>query len=329
MLTGNLNYKMSRRIFLILTITIFFYADAGAQARKGNFRVVGYVKGDLKELAPTIDYTRISHLNIAFINPDSVGVFTEVPGLRSVVSKAHQSGVKVLMAIAGGRAPEYYRSLISADRRSQFIANLSKFMNDHQLDGIDVDIEGELVTADYEDFVTQLALAVKPLKLLTAAVATVYGPQFTTAALAQFDFINIMSYDKTGPWRPGDAGQHAPYEMAVSDLDYWSNERKIEPERLNLGVPFYGYSFGTSGAGSQTYNRIITNYPNAQDNDEVTTADGGKLYYNGIPTIRLKTRLALGRSGGIMIWQLFQDASNGNSLLKLINDEIRCSAKKN
>jgi len=319
---------MKYKLIVILIVSILFYVKAGAQKTAEKFRVVGYVMGNLDELGANIDYKRITHLNIAFLNPDSAGVFKDVAGLKTVVTKAHKSGVKVLMAIAGGRAPAYYRTLVSPARRTLFIANLSKFMKDNQLDGVDLDIEGELITNDYEGFVQQLALAIKPGSLLTAAVATEYGSHLSEVALAQFDFINIMSYDKTGPWRPNAPGQHSPYDMAESDLDYWKIERKVDGGRLNLGVPFYGYSFGLSGAGSHTYKGIIENNPTAPENDELPTADGGRIFYNGVSTIKMKTRLALARTGGIMIWQLFQDATDADSLLRLIDNEIRSSAKK-
>lgn len=319
--------KMTIKALLLLTVTVFIFADANAQNAVRKFRVVGYVHGNLEEKGNDIDFKRLTHLNIAFINPDSAGIFREVKGLNAVVTKAHKNGVKVLMAIAGGTAPVYFRTLVSPAGRTQFIANLIKYLDDHQLDGVDVDIEGELINNDYEGFVQQLALAVKPVRLLTAAVATAYGPQLSAAALEQFDFINIMSYDKTGPWRPQLSGQHAPYAMALSDLDYWENERKIKAVRLNLGMPFYGYNFGPSGAGSQGYKQIITEHPNGQQSDEVPAVDGGTMFYNGVSTIKMKTQLALERTGGIMIWQLFQDATGDESLLRLINDEIQTSLK--
>ncbi len=313
---------MKTQILLLIIAIFLVHSEARTQEKLNKFRVVGYVKGELSEMADKIDYRSITHLNIAFINPDSAGAFAEQGGINAIVTRAHKAGVKVLMAIGGGRAPAYYRSLVSPVRRSQFIANLRKFIFDHQLDGIDVDLEGELITSDYEGFVIQLASSVKPSKLITAAVATPYGPQFSSAALAEFDFINIMSYDQTGPWRPQVPGQHAPYAMAVNDLDYWEKERSIPAQRINLGVPFYGYSFGPAGAGSQSYKNIIAKYPGAEEKDEVSMEDGGTMYYNGSPTIKLKTRLALKRTGGVMIWQLLQDATDNSSLLQEIDHEI-------
>ena len=49
---------------------------------------------------------------------------------------------------------------------------------------------------------------------------------------------------------------------------------------------------------------------------------GGTIYYNGIPTIKSKVQLALQKAGGIMIWQLMQDASGAKSLLNRITTEL-------
>jgi chitinase len=293
-----------------------------------NFRVVGYLtmhsieSGD----ANNFDFSRINYLNIAFINPDSAARFTVTPALKTVVSAAHSKKTKVLVSIGGGSAPAYYSSLLSDTLRSTLIKNLLKLVADNELDGVDVDLEGERIDSNYEAFVVGLSAGLKPKgKLLTSAVATAYKTHYTDKALAVYDFINIMSYDKTGPWRPADAGPHAPYDMAVSDLDYWTNTRGIAKEKLGLGVPFYGYGFGTGAPSDIGYKGLVTQYPGAENADEQTVAGGGIIYYNGIPTIKNKTTLALQNAGGVMIWQLMGDADGSKSLLTAINETIRAA----
>ena len=59
--------------------------------------------------------------------------------------------------------------------------------------------------------------------------------------------------------------------------------------------------------------------------DLVGTACAGCSYitYNGKPTIRKKTRLALKEGAGVMIWEMSQDVQGEHSLLKVIDDEIQ------
>ncbi|SHM01876.1 Chitinase, GH18 family [Mucilaginibacter sp. OK098] len=297
--------------------------------KNGNFRVVGYLTVHSIEngAGASFDFSRINYLNIAFINPDAKANFTVTPALASVITAAHAKNTKVLVSIGGGSAPEYYTSLLSDPLRNILINNLVKLVADNNLDGVDVDLEGQRIDNNYEAFVTGLSVALKSKnKLLTSAFATAYKSQYTDKALAVYDFINIMSYDKTGPWRPANPGQHAPYDMAVSDLEYWTNTRGIAKEKLCLGVPFYGYGFGAGAPADMNFSNIAAQYPGSENTDEVTVTGGGIIYYNGIPTIKNKTTLALQNAGGVMIWQLMGDDFGSKSLLNVINKTIN-SAK--
>jgi GH18 family chitinase len=226
----------------------------------------------------------------------------------------------VLASIGGGGNHRYYHTLLSDDNRARFIRNLATFANKYDLDGIDVDLEGNDVDPNYEAFVTELAATLKTSrKLMTAAIATWYKDKISDKALQQFDFVSIMSYDATGPWSPQRPGPHSPYEMAVKDLQYWNQVRLIPKEKLLLGVPFYGYGFGaTPEVETMTFKQIANAYPNAVTTDSVMLTNQKMMYYNGTQTIRKKTELAIEKAGGIMIWQLLGDAPGKNSLLKVI-----------
>lgn len=324
----NIN-KLSVTILFVLLITGSKKGNAqingNSTINKSNFRVVGYLTTHSIESGAgnSFDFSRINYLNIAFINPDPAANFTVTPALRDVVTAAHAKHTKVLASIGGGSAPAYYPSLLSDPLRSVLINNLVRLVADNDLDGIDVDLEGERIDSNYEAFVTGLSAALKPKhKLLTSAVATAYMSRYTDKALAVYDFINIMSYDKTGPWRPSNAGPHAPYDMAVSDLDYWTNTRGIAKDKLSLGVPFYGYGFGTGAPPDINFKSLVEQYPGSENNDQVIVPGGGIIYYNGIQTIKNKTSLALQSAGGIMIWQLMGDATGGKSLLEAISNMI-------
>lgn len=327
--------KNANRIFPITLLSILTLAATNVSAQTvpdtkagKNFRVIGYLPAfgmrNTGEL--NFDFGRINYLNIAFVNPDSVGNFTISPSLTQIVTAAHAKNTKVLISIGGGSAPAYYSKLLADTLRGKLINSLAKLSVDFNLDGIDVDLEGERIDTNYEAFVTGLSVALKPKgKLLTSAVATAYKSRYTDKALAVYDFINIMSYDKTGPWRPNDAGPHAPYEMAVADLDYWINTRGIPPQKLSLGLPFYGYGFGAGAPKEIGFKNLVAQYAGAENADTFTVPDGGIIYYNGTATIKNKTTLALEKAGGVMIWQLLGDADGDKSLLNVINNTIKAN----
>ncbi|MDB5273195.1 MAG: putative chitinase [Chitinophagaceae bacterium] len=290
-----------------------------------QFRVVGYLPnwGTLIDDASAVDFTKLTHLNIAFINPtDATGTLAPTTDLSTVVSMAHTNNVKVLASIGGANLPTYYSTLLTAANRGAFIHKLIQFTLTYNLDGIDVDFEGSAVNGNYEPFVVLLKDSLQAHgKLMTAAVGTWFGGSITSTALAQFDYINIMTYDKTGPWAPYSPGQHSSYQFALDDITYWSG-RGLTADKMVLGVPFYGYYFGTY---STTYfwSQIPSLAPSAINDDEIYFLPSGDvLYYNGLLMIKRKTELALNKASGIMIWELRMDTHDANSLLTAINDVV-------
>jgi chitinase len=290
-----------------------------------QFRVVGYVP--LGRVAPDvskISFQRLTHLNIAFVNPDSTGNLILREGFDSLIQKAHENNIKVLASIGGGSFNPYYSYWLSDSNRKTLTARFVQLVIDHQLDGLDVDIENDNIDKNYEPFVVGLAAELKPMhKLLTAALATWNGQLISDVSLEKFNFINVMSYDQTGPWRPNEPGPHSTYVKAKEDLQYWVKTRKVPKQKISLGVPFYGYCFGTRYNESMSYRDIITTFPGADQKDQVIPEGGGVIHYNGLPTIKKKTKLAVKKAGGIMIWQLLQDAEGDDSLLAAIEAIIK------
>lgn len=292
---------------------------------KEGFRVVGYLPLGM-DLSRTgmPDLGKITHLNIAFLTPDSAGVFTDEEEVHMLVAAAHEKGVAVLLSIGGGDPPRYLKKLVGKRHQAAFVQALAALTDRYGCEGIDVDLEGDFIDGNYESFVKNLAVVLKAKKkLMTAAIATTYASHYTNAALALFDFVNIMSYDKTGPWDKSDPGPHAPFSMATDDLAYWTGTWGLAVARITLGLPFYGYGFGKNAPESLSYGDILLQYPAARDSDQLTVSGGGIVYYNGAATIKAKTSLALQKAGGVMIWQLLQDAPGAYSLLTAIDSMVR------
>jgi GH18 family chitinase len=313
----------------LLAICVVTSLPFSVHAQEAPFRVVGYYS--LKAAMEThrgAAFKYLTHINLWFLNPDSSGRFsTDLSALKPFISKAHKNDIKVLFSIGGGSKQPQYQRLLQDDLRPGLIDSLVAQVIRYNVDGIDVDLEGSDIHDTYESFVVELAQALHAKgKLITSAVAIYYKDQFTDKALAQYDFMNVMSYDRTGPWRPDKPGPHALYTHAVEDLNYFGVERKIAPGKMTLGVPFYGYGYGpelTSPAISMGYKKIVETFKGAENVDEWKMPDGKILYYNGIPTIRLKTRLALEKASGIMIWEVRSDAKGKKSLLRAIDRTAR------
>ena len=317
-------------------------------------KVIGYIASftDMKATIDKTDLSKLTHINLSFTNPNAEGklvngsVMTCMPGrsggnvsvaeVRYVIDKAQAAGVKVLASVAGGVIPACsgnWETLLQPANRQATVDNLIAFMEEFGLDGLDIDIEGVLLTnidnaGNYTPFIQALsAQLIARQKLLTCATASYVGGMIPVSSIPYFDFVNIMAYDAIGPsWGPAGA-QHSPYSMAVDHVNLWKN-RGLTKEQLVLGVPFYGYGFGKYKS-DYTYASILAEFgADAANKDLVGSACAGCNYitYNGAATIKAKTQLGLEQGSGIMIWELSQDAAGANSLLKIIDDEINQSA---
>ena len=316
---------------LLIPVVTCLLSPAKAQTSNGAsiFRVVGYyslqsaMAADLKN----VPFNNITHINLYFLNPDSSGNFTQdFSALIPFIKTAHTKNVKVLASIAGGGKHPYYATLLKNNKRAMLINNLLLIVLQYDLDGIDVDLEGSDIDENYDNFAIELAASLhQHKKLITAAIAVFYKGAFTDKALAQYDFVNVMSYDHTGSWAPEKPGPHSTYAQAVEDLAYFKIMRGIAKEKLTLGIPFYGYGFGptlTTPGIDMNYREIVSEFPGAESADQLNMPGGKVLYYNGIPTIKMKTILAKDEASGVMIWQLSGDAPGSKSLLQAIHEAV-------
>lgn len=296
--------------------------------------VVAYVPNyndDLAAFAPTIDYAKVTHLNVAFENPtDDDGTLSFNAQNDVLVKLAHEQGVKVLVSIGGGGASgdkellKRYFYLLSPTKRAGFVRKLADYVQGHNFDGLDVDIEGPSINGDYGPFIADLAKALHPKgKLLTAALSRGYGgDQVPDAAIKEFDFVNVMAYDATGPWDKSRPGQHSSMELAKDSVKYWL-DRGLPKSKTVLGLPFYGYGFGPdAGSDEWSYKKILAKYPGAERVDQI----GKTIWYNGVPTIKAKAKYILDEGlAGAMIWSLDSDAPGDNSLLKALSEAFHRS----
>lgn len=314
------------RGFIVAFALAALTATAAAQAK-----VVAYVPNwiDLPVFTETIEFEKITHINVAFENPvDDEGNLSFDSKNDALIKKARAKGVKILISIGGGLAAgdkvlmERYFSLLTDAKRSGFVAKLVSYVDEHQFDGLDVDIEGPSINRDYGAFIADLAKALKPKgKLLTAALSKGYGGDKVPASVfADFDFVNVMAYDGAGPWNKDLPGQHSSLEFAKSNVDYWV-KRGLPKSKTVLGVPFYGYGFGDAfKTRDYPYSTVVADYPGAEKLDQV----GSTIWYNGIPTIESKTQYVVDEKlAGVMIWSLDYDVKGEKSLLAAIHRILR------
>lgn len=309
-------------LFLLLLATQLVTAQS-------NFKVVGYLPTYRFSWLNDIEFERLTHVNIAFANPDMQGNLSFGTSTTNAVNLAHQHGCKVFACIGGGYLTQAWEdawdTLTLPANRAAYIQKIVQFAQTQGFDGIDVDLEWQYVKDWYSPFIIELKAALQSTDIqLTAAFPGSYRyPKVNNEALAAFDWVNMMVYDLKGPWDPNNPGQHSPYSWAVQCIAYWQNQG-VSASKLTLGVPFYGYDFGVSPVASFTYRTIVGEDPANAQLDEL-----GQKFWNGIPTIIEKTELALNNVAGIMIWEIGQDAFGANaeySLLRAIDNVVDAAA---
>jgi chitinase len=290
------------------------------------FKVVGYLGTGNFNRINELALDKLTYLNLAFGNPDSEGNLTvsDNADILPVVTKGHEAGLKVFISLGGGGKPDAvnWKSILQPKTRTAFIENIVEYVEKNSLDGVDVDIEGNLfptVGESYNPFVIELKNALHAKgKGLTAALGAIALPDMITQdALDAFDFINVMVYDKTGIWNTDEIGSHSPFSYAEEAIKYWTEDRRIPANKIILGVPFYGFDFSPP-ARYINYSEIIKENPLLAYVDSMDM-----MYFNGIPTIVKKTELAKKKLGGIMIWEISCDMPGDLSLLRALDQTLK------
>lgn len=315
-------------------------SNESVQANAGESkRVVGYLpnyRGTLSEWTRTLDFSALTHVDLAFAavetGTDGLSVHYredgvasgDEPGLAAFVAKAHANGVQVCLAVGGaGQSKELGEVILKAPH--ELAEKLARYAQDHDLDCIDADQEEEEPTpeldAAYAEFIRDLATRLhREQKQLSAAVAQ-WNPDKILPVMDQFDFLNVMAYDFNDPWNSTTPVQTSSLADARAELDWWVSSG-AQKTKLVLGVPFYGYQW-SGGTGEEiAYQEVVDAFGGIPTQDLVKVRTS-TITLNSSATIRSKAELAKSGYGGVMIWELGQDASSEKSLLHVIKDVMQ------
>lgn len=297
---------------------------------KKDFKVVGYYSGDLfNEPIEKLQTDKLTHIMYAFLIPRDDGSLVDLKNpqqLKELVKQAHEDGTKVFISLGGwsyeGNVLEpVFREIASSDeKRKFFINNICDLVKQYNLDGVELDWEhpNKSTAADYEKLVMELsnALVLQGIELTAALNGSWYddwgGEEIsviTKNSLDRFSFINVMSYDMN------DAG-HSPMWFFENSLSYWLN-RGVSPEKIVMGLPLYAKPSWLQ------YRHLVDINPDYAYKDYAPTTPLDS-YYNGLNTLREKTIIALNRAGGVMLFDVNEDASEDEySAVSMIDRLLR------
>ncbi|HVE00001.1 MAG TPA: glycosyl hydrolase family 18 protein [Cytophagaceae bacterium] len=313
---------MKSRLFIYKVALTMLLALCIGFSLKAQFKVVGYAPSWAQT---SIQYSKLTHINYAFALPQYGGRLKAIdnPGyLQTIVANAHANGVKVFVAIGGwsdnGTPLDPIFESIGGDpgSRTNLINDAIYLINTYNLDGIDIDWEYPDPGNSANNYTTLLremstALHARGKGLSIAAAADSYSASGINGDVFQYvDFVNIMAYDD------GSSANHSTYQYAVNGVNLFKG-KGCPANKCIVGVPFY------ARPSWRSYADLLA--AGADPNSDFFGSDG----YNGIPTIKQKTQMAISQAGGIMMWELAQDAQGAYSLLSAINDVVKSSNNNN
>ena len=357
-------------------------------AGAGEPHIVGYY-AEWKKHYPVekIPADKLTHVNYAFAIIDKDGrCAPRMPELakenfpKLVALKAKHPHLRTLISVGGWADSERFSDAALTElSRAVFAKSCADFAREHQLDGVDIDWEFPVSGGDKDhvarpqdkqNFTLLLAELRKHLDergkadgkryLLTiAAPAGGLGRMEVDRIHPLLDFINIMAYDFAGPWSRT-TGFNAALHPVPGQPEQASASASVEaylkagvpPEKLVLGVPFYGRAWTgvepngdglfqprDAGAGKGTK-------PPADDYRELKNdRDGaaGKRFwheqakvpwmwnpqtrvfvsYDDPESLRLKAEYSRDQKlGGVMFWELEHDDEQ-SSLLNALHEELK------
>jgi GH18 family chitinase len=331
--------------------------------------VIAYVFSKTSVIDPTtIDADRLTHINYAFANIRNgvvvEGFENDAKNFAALTSlRREHPHLKILVSVGGWTwSGGFSDAVLSYASRARFVQSAVDFVRRHDLDGFDVDWEypGQVGMGntfrpeDKQNFtalmrelrtaLTKEGRAQHRTYLLTFAAGA--SPSFIAntemeKVQAYVDYVNLMTYDfrEAGG---GSAGHHANLFDNPADDRQRSADRAVQeflaagvpPQKLVLGVPFYGRAWGdvtpqANGlyqSGTKPAERIETGYgrlaASLVDKDGFTRYwdDQAKAPYLWSPdrrifvsyedpqSLRLKARYVRDRGlAGAMFWQYYDD----------------------
>lgn len=181
---------------------------------------------------------------------------------KELVDLAHANNVLVIPSVhnivnGGDPVPALLRNPQARRRHVQLIVDEVVAQN---YDGFDIDYESmaSSMREPYSAFIIELADALHAQnKLLTVAVHAktcdfcgLGGFQDWTVVGKYADRMRIMTYDMS--WKGGSPGPVAPVYW-VNDVAEYARSI-VDPAKVIIGVPFYGYDWRQGGGDAKAYN---------------------------------------------------------------------------
>ena len=221
----------------------------------------------------------LTHINYAhgrFKNPktgDGGIVITEsskAPISKVVALKSVNPKLKVMLMIGGwgGHADGFSEMAKSDAKRTEFCQSVKKLIDQHKLDGVDIDWEYPTVSADNETgcdpmdtqnfnlVLRELRETLGTSKIISFASSSSGKYVDWKTAIKYIDYVNVMTYDMgaapnghNSPLHKSSRFTHRSWDEAVDA----HVKAGVPKNRQVMGVPFYGKAEKSPAEGTKIF----------------------------------------------------------------------------
>jgi len=258
---------------------------------------------------------------------DSYGILTDVPrrqGLSTFSGRVH------LVVVCNSRSLTHFVLIPGSNERRVLIADL--LAATRNFDGLQIDFEN-IPARDGEAFLSflrELRSGLPQGKMLTIALPSrtrkIDSDVYDYEKIKPYvDRILVMAYDEH--WSGSSPGSVASLDWCRRVADY--SLRAIGPEKLIMGLPFYGRAWGDYSPSRALIHKTTEGIINEHNVEEIKYENGIPTFtYNRNVSIRvyyedeysLSARMQMYKSMNVRsigFWRLGQETQNVWNILKL------------
>ncbi len=215
-----------------------------------------------------LQYDLLSHIAVFDFQVNSDGSI-EYPSnwpWTDLINTAHDNGVKIILTAVNFNGSQINTILTNETVKENLFSNLANTLQVYSLDGINIDFEGvnysdrgELLNSFMNELTLYLQNIDSSFEVSFAAPPVNWGGWDFGGLATACDYLFIMGYNFYGPWS-NTSGACAPliggsYNITNVILEEYHTVVVSNPEKLILGVPYYGNKWNTHS--NQSYSNTL------------------------------------------------------------------------
>lgn len=263
--------------------------------------VFGYLRpGDYSNWYSQLRFDLLTHIAAFSFSVNSstgaVGNPTNWPW-TTLINQAHLNGVKVIMCVTCFDKDDIRVILTDSTVKNNFFTNVKNKINSYNLDGVNIDFEGpytadrgSLMNGFMSDLTNYIQTNLPGKEVSFAGPAVNWSGWDFPGLAAACDYIFIMGYDyfgswssTTGPSAPLTGGSINVTKTLTNSTNGYYDVVRDNPEKLILGVPYYGNWWRTNSNAQNSTTRSFVSSPRFKD-AEPQSQIHGKLWASDYQT---------------------------------------------